>query len=201
MAVLAAVTVSTAAQAHKEHRQQAAEQAQAQAAQSPTGTEAGGHGAAADDPRAGHDGEPKEQMGFVERLFDWLGRTHPLVVHFPIAFFPAALVVAVMGRRKQAYAAPVQFLVVTGGLIAPVAAAFGWLAASGAEPDALLEAHRWLGTGIGITGFALALWAWARPGDDRSLGMIAALTAITAAIFVQGWLGGALVHGADHLSF
>lgn len=31
--------------------------------------------------------------------------------------------------------------------------------------------------------------------EDRGAGMIAALTAMTIAIVVQGWFGGALVHG------
>ncbi len=32
---------------------------------------------------------------FFERLYNWCGRLHPLIVHFPIAFFPAALFTAV----------------------------------------------------------------------------------------------------------
>jgi hypothetical protein len=31
--------------------------------------------------------------------------------------------------------------------------------------------------------------------------MIAALAGITAAIVVQGWFGGALVHGIDHMDW
>jgi hypothetical protein len=31
--------------------------------------------------------------------------------------------------------------------------------------------------------------------------MIAALTAMTIAIVVQGWFGGALVHGIDHMNW
>jgi len=31
--------------------------------------------------------------------------------------------------------------------------------------------------------------------------MLAALTIVTAAIVVQGWFGGAMVHGADHMNW
>ena len=134
-------------------------------------------------------------------MLDWLGRLHPVIVHFPIAFFPAALLTAIAGRRRPAFGTPVRFLVVAGGVIAPVAALLGWFDATGVDPSALLNVHRWLGTGVGIGGLALAVWAWRRPDQDRSPGMIAALSAMTAAIIVQGWYGGALVHGMEHMNW
>jgi hypothetical protein len=77
----------------------------------------------------------RSQMSFFERIYSWFGRLHPLIVHFPIAFFPAALFTAIVGRKRPAFAAPVQFLVVAGGIFAPIAAAAGWLAGLGADPD------------------------------------------------------------------
>lgn len=145
----------------------------------------------------------RSQMSFAERLLDWLGRTHPFIVHFPIAFFPAALFTAIVGRRRPAFIKPVQFLVLTGGVIAPLAALFGWFNGgwSLADTDAVMALHRWLGTAIGVGGLGLAIWAWRQPAADRSIGMIAALTVITAAILAQGWLGGAMIHGIDHLNW
>jgi uncharacterized membrane protein len=143
----------------------------------------------------------RSQMPFLERLVDWFGRLHPLVVHFPIAFFPAALFTAVVGRRRPAFAAPVQFLVVAGGIFAPIAAAAGWITGLSADPEPILAYHRWLGVVIGITGAGLGIWAWKRPWEDRGAGMIAALTVMTIAIAVQGFWGAALTHGMDHLMF
>ena len=71
----------------------------------------------------------------------------------------------------------------------------------GADPDPLLTAHRWLGTAIGVAALGFGLWAWRRPEDDRGPAMIIGLTLITAAIIVQGWFGGALVHGMDHMNW
>lgn len=145
--------------------------------------------------------EERASMSAGQRLLDWLGRFHPVIVHFPIAFFPAALFTAIVGRKRPAFAAPVQFLVIAGGVIAPIAAILGWFDAMAAEPSPLLAVHRWLGTAIGIAAIPLAIWAWRRPARDRGAGMIVALSVITAAIIVQGWYGGALVHGMDHMNF
>jgi len=126
-----------------------------------------------------------------------------VVVHFPIAFFPAALFTAVVGRRRPGFGTPVRFLVVAGAIVAPVAALLGWLNGGFdvATDDAMLGPHRWLGTAIGIGALGLGIWAWRRPEQDRGSGMILGLALMTAAIVVQGWLGGALVHGIDHLNW
>lgn len=200
--------LSTPALAHKDHKKKQEEAALAHAR-----AQAQHHGAAASvtNPQAMHEGmsemmteaPDRSDMGFLGRLIDWLGRTHPVIVHFPIAFFPAALFTAVVGRRRPDFATPVQFLVVTGGIIAPISALLGWFNGgfSLSDTDPLMMGHRWLGTAIGAGGLALGIWAWRRPWEDRGAGMIAALTAMTIAIAVQGWFGGALVHGVEHLSW
>ncbi len=146
-------------------------------------------------------GMDRSRMSFFGRLVDWFGRLHPMVVHFPIAFFPAALIAAIAGRRRPSFAAPVQFLVVAGGLLAPVAAAAGWLAGMGSDPEPILTYHRWLGVGIAFAGAGIGVWAWRRPWEDRGAGMILALTVMTTAIAVQGFLGAGLTHGMDHMMF
>lgn len=205
---LMSLVLSVPAGAHTDHKkkQEAAQQVKRQQALSRTQNAA----AMQASPTAMHgqmseimkdlEGE-RSQMSFSERVLDWLGRLHPVIVHFPIAFFPAALFTAVVGRRRPAFAAPVQFMVVAGGILAPIAAILGWLDAMNADPDPLLTVHRWLGTAIGIGSFGLGVWAWRKPGQDRGTGMIIGLALITAAIVVQGWYGGALVHGIDHMNW
>jgi len=115
--------------------------------------------------------EDRSTMSTGARLLDWLGRLHPIIVHFPIAFFPAALFTAIVGRRRPAFSKPVQFLVVAGGILAPIAAILGWLDAMGRDPSAFLTVHRWLGTAFGAAALGLAGWAWRRPEDDRGPGL------------------------------
>lgn len=209
-----AAATSAPALAHKDHKkkQEAAALAQAQAvAKAQAQAQGGASSPSMTNPQSMHERmaemmaeEPdRSDMGFFGRLLDWLGRTHPVIVHFPIAFFPAALFTAVVGRRRPGFATPVQFLVVAGGIIAPISALLGWFNGgfSMSDADPLMMAHRWLGSAIGVGGLALGIWAWRRPWEDRGAGMIAALTAMTIAIAVQGWFGGALVHGIDHMNW
>jgi uncharacterized membrane protein len=210
--VLLLVTISAPASAHEQHKkkQQQAEELQRRQQQASPGGQTSAAmqgGATAEHAQMGEMmgdmdmGVDRSKMNFFERVVNWLGRTHPFIVHFPIAFFPAALFTAVIGRRREAFAKPVQFLVVTAGITAPVAALFGWFDAMGADPDPLLTAHRWLGTAIGAGGLALAVWAMLRPGQGRSIGMIAALAVLTGAILVQGWFGASMIHGIEHLNW
>lgn len=187
------------------HKKEAAAAAQATAQQTPAAQGAASHGPMADTqamPPMGMDmAADRSRLPFFERLFGWFGRLHPALVHFPIAFFPAALFTALAGRRRPSFSAPVQFLVVAGGLFAPLAAVAGWITGSTADPEPILTYHRWLGVSVGIGGAALGVWAWRRPWEDRGTGMILALTAMTIAIAVQGFLGAGITHGIDHLMF
>jgi uncharacterized membrane protein len=210
IAIMAAVSLSLSAPAlaHKEHKKKPAQTEQTMPA---PGTAQPG-AVATGDPNAMHAqmGEMMEDMAkdrskmtTFERVLDWLGRLHPIIVHFPIAFFPAALFTAIVGRLRPAFAAPVQFLVIAGGIIGPIAALLGWFDGGFdfATDDWLLQWHRWLGTAIGVGALGLGIWAWRQPEEDRGTGMIVGLTGITAAIIVQGWFGGAMVHGMEHMNW
>lgn len=199
-------TASAPAMAHKEHKKQRIAEQVAQPGVQPGKPVAMQGGPTAMHGQMGEMMEAKQdrsQMSMTERLLDWLGRLHPVIVHFPIAFFPAALFTAVVGRRRPAFAAPVQFLVIAGAIIGPIAALLGWFDGGFdfTTDDWLLQFHRWLGTVIGAGALGLGIWAWRRPDDNRSLGMIVGLTLITAALVIQGWFGGAMVHGIDHMNW
>ena len=203
LALLLGATLATwPAAAHKKHRQEA----QAASASSVPAAEEKrpelkvvrtAPGAPGEGERVGRE-VPRSTAG---RLVDWVGRMHPMVVHFPLAFLPAALLAALLGRRRPALMAAARFLIVLGGISAPLATALGWIDSGFVlfDGDRLILAHRWLGTTIGIAGLVLALWAWREPARVRGKGMISSLAAITAALAVQGWLGGAMVHGIDHM--
>lgn len=196
---------STPAFAHKEHKKKPVQ------TEKVVRTPQGPPTAAPADPSAMHAQmgetmeakEDRSQMSMVERLLDWLGRLHPVIVHFPIAFFPAALFTAVVGRKRPAFAAPIQFLIIAGGIIGPIAALLGWLDGGFdfASDDWLFQFHRWLGTAIGLGAFGLAIWAWRKPDANRGAAMIAGLGVITIALVIQGWFGGAMVHGIDHMNW
>jgi uncharacterized membrane protein len=206
MLVLISLAVSTPALAHKKHKKKPVAEQVVRPAARPGEPVAMRDGSAVMHAQMGElmgEKEDRSQMSVGERLLDWLGRLHPMIVHFPIAFFPAALFTAVVGRRRPAFAVPVRFLVVAGGIVAPIAAMLGWFDGGFdlASDDWLLQWHRWLGTGIGLGALTLGIWALRKPEAVRRSGMIVGLTLITAAIVVQGWFGGAMVHGMDHMNW
>jgi len=206
LVLLIAPALSSPAWSHKGEKHERVQQAR-QAP--PSGAPPAADGVAGPAPRPGGMMDDMDMdmdrdrsgLSFLERLSSFVGRLHPLIVHFPIAFFPAALFTAIVGRRRPAFSAPVQFLVVAGGIFAPVAALAGWFAGMDADPEPVLAYHRWLGVTIGLLGAGLGVWAWRRPWEDRGAGMILALTIMTVAIAVQGFLGAVLTHGMDHLMF
>lgn len=210
--LLAGLSAPALAHGKKKHQQQTTEQVQPQQA-GPAGASAGAapaevhRGNQSVQQQAGEMMDAmdmkmdRSKMPFLERFVAWFGRLHPAIVHFPIAFFPAAWFTALIGRRRPAFSAPVQFLVVAGGIFAPIAAIAGWITAADTDPSNILTYHRWLGTGVGIAGLLLGVWAWRRPWEDRGAGMIAALTAMTVAIVLQAALGAMVTHGIEHLMF
>lgn len=137
------------------------------------------------------------------RLTNWLGRTHPFAVHFPLALFPIAWAALMLARRRGDTEPLIRSIIVVAGGSAAVAGALGWLNGGFALTDAdpILMWHRWLGTALGIAGLAIAIWSWRKASAAHSRAMAWALGLATLALLVQGWFGGALVHGVDHMNW
>ncbi|RED16664.1 DUF2231 domain-containing protein [Parasphingopyxis lamellibrachiae] len=208
IALLAALAFSTAAFspafAHRDHNAGTTEAAQSEPIPEPdhSAVEAdGGHHAAP--AMAGMDESAETPKGFFAKLIDWLGRTHPMIVHFTLALFPTALLAMVVARRRAEWNGTARFLILGAGIAAVPAALLGWFAGGFAltGDDSLLVVHRWLGTGIAIAGTGLALSVWRGWTAASGRAAFASVIIFTAALAVQGWYGGALVHGADHLAW
>jgi uncharacterized membrane protein len=135
----------------------------------------------------------------------FIGRLHPLLIHFPIALVIAAVAAEVAatvsgdGRWRTVAIGNVR----AGAAFALVAAIAGWRLAlgPGTEATALLEWHRWLGTiGAGVS-LAAALASWGADGrSSLELGIYRiALFGAGISVAVAGHLGGLLVWGANFL--
>lgn len=154
------------------------------------------HHAAADAPP-----EPEPE---AVSILDWLGRLHPLVIHFPIALFLAALVAELLfaSSRLELFRNALRFCLWGAAMSAAVVAPLGWMfAASGATEEGwILEAHRWTGTAASFLGLAV-LWIVERAerADGSRVGLRVLLALQALLIGGVGFLGGSLLYGLDHL--
>lgn len=194
-----ALTAAPPASAHRDHDKQP-EQEEDAAAPPPGMTPGAMHERMEEHIEAMEAARPKT---FSQRLTSWIGRTHPFAVHFPIALFPVALVALFLARRRGEVVELIRSLIVVAGAASVVAALLGWFSGGFvlADADPVQLWHRWIGTGLALVGAATAVWAWRRRGSADSPLMVGLLAMITLALLVQGWLGAALVHGADHMAF
>jgi uncharacterized membrane protein/mono/diheme cytochrome c family protein len=149
----------------------------------------------------------QENRATADRIVNWLGKFHLLLLHFPIALvFVAGMGEALsIWRRHPRPSESVRFCLWIGAMAALPTAGLGWLyaaAGNGVGSPQLLMAHRYLGT---ITAVWLVVTAICAEMDSRrgvrsrSVWFLLAsgvfLTAITA------HLGGLLDHGADFFTY
>lgn len=131
---------------------------------------------------------------------DVLGRLHPIAAHFPIALLLMAALAELLLilRPSLALETTVRFLVAGGAGGAAIAALLGWFAAGWRLSDRseTLAIHRWNGTAI--AGVALVA-AWLAFRSHSRAGLRLALAVLAAALVAQGYLGGEMVFGPNHL--
>ena len=128
-----------------------------------------------------------------------LQNLHPATIHFPIALMLFAALLETLGvfRPSLKNDSTVNVLVVGGAASAMIAALLGWyhtgLSLGG---DLVMHYHRWLGTGLAFLCLPLA---WIAYRHERRGLLRFGLLAVAIGLTVQGYLGGELAHGPDHL--
>lgn len=136
----------------------------------------------------------------VQSPGDFLGRLHPLAVHFPIALLIAAFIaeLILMLRPSIALQPTVRFLAAGGAIGAFFAAVLGWFAGGWrlADRSETLALHRWNGSGIALLSI---LAAWLAFRSHGRMGLRVALFILALALVAQGYLGGEMVFGPNHL--
>ncbi len=132
----------------------------------------------------------------------FIGKFHPLLVHFPIALVLAAAAgeLVVIAAPRQAWRTVAVTNIRAGAAMGVVTAITGWLFASSPLVDATtsLEWHRWLGMAgaAGAIGAAL-LSSRLHVSSRRSAFMYRSTLFVTAfLVAITGHLGGTLVWGA-----
>jgi uncharacterized membrane protein/mono/diheme cytochrome c family protein len=139
-------------------------------------------------------------------LWQFLGRLHPMVVHFPIALllFGAVLEFATIGKFQSKLRPGINLMVMAGAVSVLIAAVFGLLLANNeAVAGELLDLHRWLGIGSAIFSLGV-LYFLNQVGKKNQTGKIRAYRTvlfITAfGVGFSGHFGASLTHGKDFLT-
>lgn len=145
-------------------------------------------------------------------LMQWLGRFHPMVVHFPIALLlmaaAAELLLILTSASQFAFAA--RFCLWGGAASAMLAAALGWVDAQGVVEsytgfaERVLYFHRWVGVSTAlVAGLTLLTGELSARSSDgqwkrayRGLLFFCALL-----VSVAGHLGASLIYGWEYLSW
>ena len=144
--------------------------------------------------------QEKIEENRLSSLSDLISRLHPAVVHFPIALLLLAGMaeVAMKWSPSVGLQTIVRLLVAFGTIGAIIAVLFGGFAGGWRLDDqsSNLAIHRWNGTAIAVLG--IAAWTLAvRDGGRTRLRIFLAI--IAAAILVQGYYGGEMARGPNHL--
>lgn len=146
----------------------------------------------------------------MDKLSEFFGRLHPILLHFPIVLLWAGAVTELARvRRESPFAARVAvWLFGAGAVLALGAVTSGWVLALHekvrSNERATLELHRW----FGVASAALALITWRAVSAWRETATPAhtwlrRLSAIVTVILVTvaGHLGAVIVWGKDWFYF
>src|ERR1700758_1288728 len=135
---------------------------------------------------------------------EWLqfiGRFHPLLVHFPIALFLLVPIFEILGRSDRfAYLRlSVIFILALATLGATTAALFGWcLGRSGGYSGTLITQHMWGGVFLSV----ICWLCWLLRTQLREFGVTYAIALVMGVGLVAwtGYRGGQLSLGRNHLT-
>ena len=139
-------------------------------------------------------------------LWQFLGRLHPLIVHFPIGVLIVALLLELftLNKKKPELRSGIHILLVIGAISAVLAAIFGWLLQTQDQYSGdILGFHKWFGIATALLA-AIALMVhrqiirrdkWALLKTYRAV-----LITTVLGVSVTGHFGASLTHGPDFLT-
>ena len=141
----------------------------------------------------------------ADQITAFLGRFHPIVLHFPIGLLVALFIMemAAMFRSSRSLEAAHWFLLIFGTLTAIAAATFGiFLSWEGGYDEQTLFWHKWTGIGVAVLA-VLAIFLKAYHERTYKEGAVTAyrvcLLVCVGLLMAAGHFGGNLTHGSTYL--
>src|SRR5690606_35859825 len=139
-------------------------------------------------------------------LWQFMGRLHPLAVHFPVGLllFAAVLEFFTIKNFNSKFRPGINLLVYVGAFSAVLAAILGWVLATGEDYGGdTLAIHQWTGIATAILGTItfLLLLRVERKNLMNQVKWYRGILFFTAlGVSVAGHLGASLTHGDDYLT-
>lgn len=129
----------------------------------------------------------------LPRLVGWMGRWHPLILHFPIVLLLICVFLGLTGKKMP------KLLLIVSVLFALLTAISGFFLGkeTGNKGD-LLFWHQWLGGSLALIA---AIWYWLE-GMTFKNGVLSKIlqVAIIGLVLFTGHYGGMVTHGEDFLA-
>ncbi len=139
-------------------------------------------------------------------LWHFMGRLHPMIVHFPIALliFAAILELFTLKKFDSKFRPAIQLLVLIGAVSAIIAAVFGWLLAeSDAIEGELVDLHQQVGIATAVLSL-LVLFFLKKTSKKKNSNQVliyrSFLFIAALGVSVTGHLGASLTHGEEFLT-
>ncbi len=142
----------------------------------------------------------------MEEFATFVGRFHPIIVHFPIGILYLAFIFELLSRTKRfkkiKFAVEPTLFIGAIGSMGSATSGF-LLSQEGGYPERLLDNHQWLG--IATTLFSILVWFFHRgtfllKEKHRKPIRIIVFIPLLLLLTYTGHLGGSLTHGEDFLA-
>ncbi|MEO5602421.1 MAG: DUF2231 domain-containing protein [Cyclobacteriaceae bacterium] len=139
-------------------------------------------------------------------LWQFLGRLHPMIVHFPIGLLVVALVLELFTFRNKnkEFRLAIYLLLAIGAVSALVGVMLGWFLESQDQYSGdILTIHKWTGMATAVLGMVtlLLLRHIIRNTTGHLLGVYRIILVTTVAgVTLAGHMGASLTHGPDFLT-
>jgi uncharacterized membrane protein len=139
-------------------------------------------------------------------LWKFLGRLHPMIVHFPLALilFAAILELFTLKRFQSSIRPGIKLALIVGVITSLLSVAFGFLLANGEDYTGnTLELHQWFGiatTALSLVILILTIRLKYRTTTPAIVTYRTLLFTTAIAIAVTGHFGASLTHGDEYLS-
>jgi uncharacterized membrane protein/mono/diheme cytochrome c family protein len=136
----------------------------------------------------------------LSSITEFVGHFHPLLVHLPIGFLLAGLLLQRLSYREKyrALQQAVPVILLWGAITATISAMTGYLLSINDDyARGLVNWHQWMGIAVAVVSWILYI---KEKNPQRLINKKIIALVLLILIIITGHLGGSLTHGSDYLT-